>query len=273
MGVDAEMLVRRIPKSIVTDEWLKSVSWRLCEAVGAKHFFISDGLIPEEYAKAKDAWHAAFNAHPLYEQWQATKDDRTKWEEFRLRIIADIGEAPKERRLAVEKTGTRYREDGDPPPGSEYHEDSDKPIIAEGDECLLHLNLWGRYYGPGYERGDILTYCAIAEWLEVNVPGCEVWYGGDSSGVCAEPFHDLKRRELRNHLYSKEGRDYFRYDNHFMRDDGIPRPAACSLCPGGKYCGSRFGYGRDYAAYSCAGCGDSVETRDGGKTWTERKDD
>lgn len=273
MGVDAEILIRRVPRSIVTDEWLKAISWRLCEAIGHEPFFISDGLTPEEYEKASKAWHAAFDGHALHGEWEATRNDDKAWRALRDRIVADIGEAPKERRLAVDRTLSRYREDDDPEPGSEYREDSDSPIKAEGDECLLQLSLFGRYYGPGYERGDILKYCAMAEWLEVNIPGCEVWYGGDSGGCCAEPFHELKRRELRNHLYGKEGRAYFRHENPYIERDGMPRPPACSLCPAGKYCGSRHGWGQNYAAFHCPGCGDSVETHDSGKTWQERKDD
>jgi hypothetical protein len=285
MGIDAEMLVRKVPRHIVTDEWLKALSWRLCQAIDPKKFFISDGLKPDEYEKANKAWHAAFDGHPLYARFHAlgerssgwprpegSEADREEAERLRLQILKEIGEAPKARRLAIEPTMSRYREDGDPEPGAEYHEDSDEPIKAEGGECLLQLALWGRYYGPGYERGDILSYCAIAEWLEINIPGCEVWYGGDSSGVCAEPFHDLKRRELRKHLFSDHGRDYF--NRSWMETTGV-RPPSCSLCPGGKYCGSAFGSGMagKYSAFHCGGCGKSVETRDGGDTWTEKKDD
>lgn len=287
MGIDAEILVRRVPRHIVTDEWLKSVSWRLCESIGAKHFFLTDGLMPSEYEIAIKRWHEAFDTHPSYAEWRALSDKKpaagklwselTEIEQARKKelhegIFRDIGKPPECRRLAIEPTLTRYRENDDPAPGTEYREDSDTPIKANQGECLLKLSLFGRYYGPGYERGDILTYCAIAEWLEINIPGCEVWYGGDSSGVCAEPFHELKRRELRKHLFSGNGRDYFK--RGWMETSSV-RPKTCSLCPGGKYCGSQFGSGMhdQYAAFHCAGCGKSVETRDGGNTWTEKKDD
>jgi len=286
MGIDAEILVRKVPQHVVTDEWLKAVSWRLCEAIGAKHFFLSDGLMPAEYQAATKRWHEAFDTHPNYAEWHAltnrkpatgkywaelTEAEKARKKELHEGIFRDIGKAPECRRLAIEPTLTRYREDDDPTPGSEYREDSDTPIKASPGECLLELSLYGRYYGPGYERGDILTYCAIAEWLEINIPGCEVWYGGDSSGVCAEPFHELKRRELRAHLFSSKGRDYF--NRSWMETAGV-RPPACSLCPGGKYCGSAFGSGGGgkYSAFHCGGCGKSVETRDGGGTWTEKKD-
>jgi hypothetical protein len=285
MGIDAELLIRGVSAKTVSDEWLRETSWRLCQSIGAKHFFITDGLTPVEYVVAHKAWHEAFNSHPSYPQFDAASkasnnyqdprsaEYRAQWQTARNAIIADIGESPKERRLAIERTLTRYREDDDPPPGAEYREDSDTPIKARRDECLLELSLYGRYYGPGYERGDILIYCAMAEWLEVNIPGCEVWYGGDSSGVCAEPFTEAKRRDLRNHLYGAQGRDYFNRDGWGGKPPVMPK--ACSLCPMDRYHGNQFGFGQHgaYAAFHCDGCGKSVETRDSGSTWTEKKDD
>lgn len=287
MGIDAEMLIRGVPAKIVDDEWLKSLSWRMVEAIGEKHFFITDGLVWSEYEKANKAWHDAFNAHPVYPEWNALyekpknagifwspgADAEARRGALHAQIFADIGKAPDQQRLAIERTLTRYRDEGDAAPGSEYHEDSEVPVKARPGECLLQVSLYGRYYGPGYERGDILTYCAIAEWLELNIPGCEVWYGGDSSGVCVERFDELKRRELRTHLFTPKGRDYFKGMWSMHSDEGYGTPAACSLCPGGKYCGSRFGVGKDFASYHCAGCGISEETRDGGKTWVEKKND
>jgi|SRR6187549_1416249 len=215
MGIDAEILIRNVPYSLVTNEWLKETSWRICECIGAKHFFVDQ----------------------------------------------------EEGHLAIERTLSRYREDNDPAPGSEYHQDGE-PIYAKDGECLLELNLCGRYYGVGYERGDLLLYCGIAEWLEANIPGCEVWYGGDSSGVCAEPFGKDAREALRRHLFSIEGRDYFRDRSSFMKSDDIVRPLPCMLCPGGTYRGERCGWGQGYAKYSCAGCGVATSTHDGGATWT-----
>jgi len=224
MGIDAEMLVRRVPRIAVTDEWLKETSWKLCKAIGAEHFFVEAGPTP---------------------------------------------------RLAIDRTLTRYRDADTPAMGSVYQQDGDD-VPAENGECLLELSLSGRYYGPGYERGDILAYCAIAEWLEANIEGCEVWYGGDSSGVCAEPFPEAKRRELKLHLFGKNGRDYFgHFENSGLFSDGCKRPEPCSLCPRGQYRGIRNGFGRNgaYGVFHCAGCGKSVMTEDGGATFKSHKDD
>lgn len=270
MGIDAEILVRNVPSRMVNDEWLKEKSWQLVTSIGAETFFIKDGLPPEEHRIADKAWRAAFDSHPLYADWEAARDDWDRRRELNERIFADTGRSPEVRRLAIDRTLTHYRDDDDEAPGSVYRQDGVDVPAKEG-ECLLELSLMGRYYGEGYERGDILKYCAIAEWLEANIPGCEVWYGGDSSGVCAEPFTAERRAALRAHLYSDKGRDYF---NRSGWGDFKPRPPSCSLCPGNCYRGAQYGFGGkgDYAAFHCSGCGKSMQTRDAGKTWHEEKD-
>lgn len=236
----------------------------LCQAIGARHFYTSAGLLPAEYSRAAKAWHEAFRAHELYPRYEANESG------VHARILQDVGKPPEQRRLAIERTGEIYRDDSDQLPGSVYTQDGDDVAAAPG-ECLLELSLMGRYYGEGYERGDLLTYCAIAEWLEINVPGCVVLYGGDSSGVCAEPFDADRRMQLKRHLYSQSGRDYF--NRGWMTEQGGPKPKACSRCPGGNYCGSQFGTGTSYAAFHCPGCGDSVETRDHGASWQKKAND
>lgn len=177
---------------------------------------------------------------------------------------------------AISYTGSRYREDGDPETGTLYVQDGDD-IAAEPGETLLQVHVWTRYYGVGYERGDLLTLCAIAEWCEVNIPNCAVWYGGDSSGVCAKPWPDEERRALRRHLYSPNGRDYFGAWNG-LGDKGAPpnpRPKPCSLCIGaGSF--NECGWGGRGAApwlkVHCEGCGESFETRDNGESWTKTEE-
>jgi hypothetical protein len=220
MGIDARMLVRNVRSDVVSDEWLKELSWRLCESIGAEHFFIS----------------------------------------------AD----PTEPRLALDRADADWCADDDASAtGAEYYQDG-ATVYAGPGECLLRVSLWSRYYGKGYERGDILVLSATAEWLEANIPGCEVWYGGDSSGVCLELFDDYARRAFRSHLYSASGRDYYKSFGLGAKDLGHPEP--CVLCPGGTYRGIRNGYGPTYAAFSCHGCGRQAETQDSGLTWQERKE-
>lgn len=273
MGIDARILLRlKGPKP--TETQLTEWSWHLCRSIGAKHFFISDGLPPAEYQKASDAWHEAFNTHPEHAAWDTSRkrDDfiagnhDDEWRDIGKRIRADIDEPPEQRRRAIELT--EYDE-ADQDAGRIYFQYGET-IDADDGEWLLTVNVWSRYYGKGYERGDLLILCAIAEWCEVNLPNCEVWYGGDSSGVEAEPWPDNIRRELRRHLYSQNGKDYF--NNRSLHNGPKLRPKTCSLCISDDNF-NEFGWGQNYLAVHCHGCGKDFETRDHGKTWVEKKED
>ncbi len=264
MGVDARIILKikgKKPSEYMLKEW----SWQLCRSIGARHFFINDGLPPAEYKLKNEAWHAAFDAHPEYPAFMAAQkasrhEDKRPIHE---RILADIGDPPKERRMAIDLTPD-YEEQGRD--GKVYEQDGDD-VLAANDEWMLSVSVWTRYYGIGYERGDLLTICAIAEWCEANIPDCTVFYGGDSSGVCAEPFDESERLKLRKHLYSQKGRDYFNYG---IESNVQKMPPACSLCPDAKPRFNQHGFGGNYAAISCAGCGASFETRDNCKTWTKK---
>lgn len=153
--------------------------------------------------------------------------------------------------------------------GKSYGQDGDSLVVESG--WLLEVHVATRFYGIGYERGDLLGLCAIAEWCEQNIDGCEVFYGGDSSGVSAIPWPETTRRALRWHLYSDKGRAYFR---HGERPNSFPHPELCSLCISSAGF-NRFGWGGgdQYCAVSCPGCGENFTTRDGGKTWTKGEKD
>lgn len=253
MGIDARILVR-VTGDKPTDYQISKWSDSICRSIGAKNFIISDGLPPAEYHAAYVAWRKTFESHPEYPVHTES-------------VIAAIGKAPYQRRRAIELTNTIYPIDdeyGVPveyrEPGKCYLQDGNT-IFANHNEWFLSVSLWTRYYGFGYERGDLLTICAVAEWCEENIPGCAVWYGGDSSGVCIEPFTKSRRIELRKHLYSQSGRDYFNYRGLAVRH---PRP--CGLCvDGGSF--SQYGFGQNYIAVHCSGCGKSFETRDNAETW------
>lgn len=282
MGIDARMLLR-VKGYKPTDEQIAKWADALCRSIGAKHFFISDGLPPPEHHKASAAWHAAFNAHPSHAAYEASrKNDHflsgnrdDSWRDHRNAIVADIGEHPEERRRAIEFTNYVYELDDDDSgipveyrePGRCYTQDAET-IFAKPGEWLLTVSLWTRYYGVGYERGDLMTLCAVAEWCEVNIPNCEVWYGGDSSGVAAAPWPESARLELRKHLYSEQGRAYFDFDRFGSRG---PKPSPCGLCvDGGRF--AECGSGSNWTMVHCASCGKSFETKDGGSSWSERKE-
>ena len=149
----------------------------------------------------------------------------------------------------------------------EHHQDG-PTIKPKSGETFIAVHPATRYYGVGYERGNIVLLIGIAEWLEANIPDCEVWYGGDSSGVEAEKFDRKARADVMRH-FADGGHTAYRdvFDND--HGDGIKAP----LC---KFCWKvmrRYGWGKDYAAFHCAGCGEDIMTRNSGKTFQPKNDD
>lgn len=163
-----------------------------------------------------------------------------------------------------------YGIEGEPPADGKMYIQDGPEILAEPDEWFLKTSLSGRYYGPGYERGNILIYCAIAEWIEQNIPNATVFYGGDSSGVLAEPFDEAARKELKAHLYGPEGKAYFSFMSAAISgQDAYKAKGPCALCIPGEPRFRRYGFGKNYVAVSCGGCGKCFESRYNGETWTE----
>lgn len=60
----------------------------------------------------------------------------------------------------------------------------------------LNLNLMHAYYGLNYERGDIKLFVRCAEWIEANLPNCQVFYGSDASDSDFVLFDVKARRKL-----------------------------------------------------------------------------
>ena len=72
-------------------------------------------------------------------------------------------------------------------------EDMQGPVVAFPGNWYK-LGLLHRYFGPGYEQGTFPIFVGIAEWLENQLPSCEIWYG--SNGRDDEDFvrFDAERR-------------------------------------------------------------------------------
>jgi len=143
---------------------------------------------------------------------------------------------------------------------NEYEQDGEG-ILPKNDEQLIEVHLKGRYWGPGYERGPLGEYIIYAEWFERRLPNCEILYGGDSSGVEAEPFDKNKRSEYLDHLAEEGNKPY---KGALSTLDATETSAFCDFC---EHPMVQYGFGQKYAAYSCHGCGDKIETEDDGKTW------
>ncbi|HJX82306.1 MAG TPA: hypothetical protein VJ248_09760 [Candidatus Udaeobacter sp.] len=134
-----------------------------------------------------------------------------------------------------------------------YEQDGDD-IEPENGETFLEVHLSGRYYGIDYESGRLPVYLSLAEYFEKVVPGVEVWYGGDSSGICAEKFDKKCRDNLFGH-FCKHG--HTPYQSHFDEEKSGPE---CNLC---KVKTIRNGWGAKYASFFCPGCSVTAVERDG----------
>lgn len=124
--------------------------------------------------------------------------------------------------------------------------------IGDFSGAWLWVSLWGRYYGDGYERGDLWAYIAIAEWLERNFTSCTVYYGGDS-GDRIELFGKSAREELIAHWSYVGGRPYFAHEGGegFMAPKRHPLQPTCPLC---ERLATQYGTGQQFASWTCDGC-------------------
>ena len=130
------------------------------------------------------------------------------------------------------------------------HQQDGDPVVADEDEQFLNVGLRTRYYGVGYERGDFPFLFLLSEWLEVQIPGGEVWYGGDSSGVLAEHFDATGRRVLLAYFFRV---GHAPYEGGFgMGGEKVP----CGFCDGAPM--NDNGGGRGHGFHSCGGCGYQV---------------
>ncbi len=124
----------------------------------------------------------------------------------------------------------------------------------EKSVAFIDVSVCGRYYGPGYERGNLWIYIAVAEWCERNLPGARVYYGGDS-GETLELFDAAGRESVIRH-WAQHG--HIPYSGAIGKWDGEhPLTPTCPLC---NVKAHRFGFGQNYASWSCLGC-------DQGWTW------
>lgn len=124
----------------------------------------------------------------------------------------------------------------------------------ERDYSYFEIPLSGRYYGPDYERGPIFTYIGMAELLEVLFPSCSIYYGGDC-GTVFELFDENARNQFRKYFVAANGRD--KYNRFFDKEnDGIQ----CPVCDVKMI---RTGWGNNFKAFSCLGCGWHHAEKDG----------
>lgn len=137
-------------------------------------------------------------------------------------------------------------------PVGTYEQDGPDLILPNA----VKVKLFCRYYGDGYERGPALNLIAVMLTLLGLPDVTAVYYGGDSSGICAEPFTREKVLALLDHFCRVGHEPYHSYFDRGERQGESPR---CS------YCGVpllRNGWGQRFAVFYCQGCGETLTLRD-----------
>lgn len=149
-----------------------------------------------------------------------------------------------------------------------YYQDGDD-ILPEPGEYFIRANICSRYYGEGYERGDWPLIYSVARWLRIRIPDSRIFYGGDSSGICAEELTEERSIKLWN-LFAKTGHKNYRggFSSVFANKNDI---VICEFC-GNRPLISTGGGGGD-TFWSCVGCGDRVITRNGKSFLLEKNED
>lgn len=110
--------------------------------------------------------------------------------------------------------------------------------------ATYRVQLFGRYYGPGYERGDWPNLYAILRWLQLNLPeNSSIWYGGDSDDAPTLVTEDFLT-EMWTHWAAVGGVPYY---GHFDRGATTP------LCCGGPVFINTWSGSRRGATCSCCG--------------------
>lgn len=147
-----------------------------------------------------------------------------------------------------------------------------EPIVAGDDEQFIKANLYHRYYGEGYERGDWPKLRACIFWLTVRIPAGEVWYGGDSSGICAKYADKSFLDAMDLHWAVHARRPYVRYESSFkpFLHGQVPVPI-CELC---EVPMADCGGGGKFTFYWCDGCGQKASAHvNGTVAWAKLHDD
>ena len=143
-------------------------------------------------------------------------------------------------------------------------------IVAEADEQFIDVNLMGRYYGKGYERGHWPNLRAIICWLSARIPQGEVWYGGDSSGCCAEHMTPDRIADLDAHWFANGRRPYTRHASSFRANGRGFAGTEAPICPTCDVSMFECGGSRDFDFWCCDGCGEkATKHTDGRIAWAE----
>jgi hypothetical protein len=212
MGIDARILIKITKPELHLDAAaLRHYSSQLTSTIGAERFFLQ----PDK------------NRHAL---------------SF---CIDTFKEYPEEYEEATGKIWTPTS------PAIFGQDSSEKPyIIAKPNEQFIECHVWSRYYGEEYARGDWSSLSMVLMWIVYNIPGAQVWYGGDSGGVELEKMTAKKLMEITK-FYLTSGFESYR--SYFFRETYV-----CEFCR--RKMGDTGG-GGDHTFWSCDGCDGQWVTR------------
>lgn len=214
MGVDAEMFVRLRGKNRLTQDEVSRLSYEIGTAFSDKFFFTMN---PKQgvFKETRRALEI-MQAIPASEL-----EDHGLSDEFADKVV--------------------WTQDGE-------------EIVADEDEQFIKVNLFGRFYGEDYERGNWPELRACIYWLSVRIPNGQVWYGGDSGGCCAVPATQTFMADMDLHWALHARR--VRHENPFRGMNNLPAdsivPPVCNLC---EVAMADCGGSRDYTFFWCDGCG------------------
>ena len=130
------------------------------------------------------------------------------------------------------------------------------------DTRLVKLHTLARYYGRGYERGDILSIIGWAELIESKWPEARIFYGGDSGGYLGE-FAPEQRAELKRYFFDVGHEPYC---GHTM--PGKPQPPVCEFC---DLTANEHTWGMGFVRATCSGCAQSWIGDERTGRWHEMK--
>lgn len=228
MGVDARILVRLKGESNwLAEPDLLAASYQIASTVGPTNFMITSAM--------GDDW--PFERHHAISI---------------LKRIVNENEARDDYGLGSEFVGKLvWTQDG-------------PPIIGEPGEQFLQVHIAQRLYHEEYARGYWPTIRSVIEWLMLRFPAGEFWYGGDSSGFCAERVTPERLTALNNYYLATGNRTYQRY---FATPVDRVTGQGAPTCPTCKVMAINCGGGQGQTFWYCDGCGRNVITSKDGARW------